>query len=657
MTIIRQVIARLFAPAAGSDELLAGQYQALRRQIPLMYALMFVDAAFLGFAAYNQVSLALSVGVPTVLLVVTVCRALIWIRREDTIPSPTDIRRYLKSTIIAAAVLSCGFGGWGLLLLYAAKSAQMLAVALYIFVGTISCCYCLQPLPAAGRLVLLFGAMPVTIRLVLSGDWYLFGIAANFMIVAALVARTLSTNHRGFIEVVNSRSEMLTEQERARIAEQRAQELAYRDALTGLQNRRALTERLDGLRLQNGGRGTFALLILDLDLFKAVNDVHGHPAGDRLLKHVAQRLEGVVAGLGTPYRLGGDEFAIILEDDNAEKRFAATIAQSLVQELTVPFQIEGLTHHIGASVGLSFFPGDAIDSETLLRRADIALYKAKALGRCRQLAFDPGMDAEITNRSYLERDLRRDLTRGAFRPWYQPIVNLQSGKVTGFEMLARWLKGNRLLVGPDRFIPIAEECGLVGDLMLTLLEQACRDAAEWDPNLVLSINVSPIQLKDRSLAENVAEVLSRTGFPATRLKLEITENALISEPENAKAMVNLLKKEGVRLALDDFGTGFSSIQHLRILPFDNIKIDQSFIMGLEDDADARRMVRAMVRLASSLDLPVVAEGIESHGTLEVLKRMGCAEGQGYLFGKPMEAREIAQLLQKRQHRASGALAA
>ena len=312
MTIIRQVIARLFAPAAGSDELLAGQYQALRRQIPLMYALMFVDAAFLGFAAYSQVSLALSVGVPTVLLVVTVCRALIWIRREDTIPSPTDIRRYLKSTIIAAAVLSCGFGGWGLLLLYAAKSAQMLAVALYIFVGTISCCYCLQPLPAAGRLVLLFGAMPVTIRLVLSGDWYLFGIAANFMIVAALVARTLSTNHRGFIEVVNSRSEMLTEQERARIAEQRAQELAYRDALTGLQNRRALTERLDGLRLQNGGRGTFALLILDLDLFKAVNDVHGHPAGDRLLKRVAQRLEDVVAGLGTPYRLGGDEFAIIL---------------------------------------------------------------------------------------------------------------------------------------------------------------------------------------------------------------------------------------------------------------------------------------------------------------------------------------------------------
>jgi diguanylate cyclase (GGDEF)-like protein len=642
---------------AGSDELLIGQYQALRRQIPLMYVLMFIDAAFLGCATFGEVPLAQSIGVPAILLVVTIGRSAVWMRRRQTTPPPESIRRYLRSTIIVAAVLSSGFGSWGLLLLDAANPVQMFAVALYIFVGAITCCYCLQPLPAAGRLVLIFGAMPVTVRLILSDDWYLFGVAANFIIVAALVARTLSTNHRGFIEVINSRSDMLAEQARARVAEQQAQRLAYHDALTGLPNRRALTEHLDGLRLPSGTGAIAALLLLDLDLFKAVNDVHGHPAGDRLLKRVAQRLTEVVCDVGTAYRLGGDEFAVTLELTGADRGAAIVTAQRIVDGLADPFRIEGLTHHIGASVGVSFFPDDAVDSETLMRRADIALYRAKALGRSRQLAFEPGMDAEITRRSSLERDLRRDLTRGAFHPWYQPIVNLSSGKLTGFEMLAQWHRTDNLHVGPDQFIPIAEECGLVGDLMLDLLQQACAGASEWGPDLILSINVSPTQLKDRSLSEKILGVLAATGFPATRLKLEITENALISEPENAKGMVSLLKSRGVRLALDDFGTGYSSIQHLRLLPFDNIKIDQSFILGLEGDEDAHRMVQAMVRLATSLDLPVTAEGIESHAVLEVLRGMGCAEGQGYLFGKPMETAGVAELLGRQRFRASHSLAA
>lgn len=644
-------------PLSSSDELLVAQYQALRKQIPLMYALMSVDAAFLGFASFGEVPLGLSVGMPVALLLVTVCRALIWVRRPGSVPPVASVRRHLRSTVILAGVLSSAFGGWGLLLLEAADPVQMFAVALYIFVGAIGCCYCLQPLPTAARLVMLLGAMPVTIRLILSSDWYLFGVATNFLIVAALVSRTLSTSHRGFIEVLNSRSEMLAEQERARLAEQKAQQLAYHDALTGLQNRRALTEHLDALRIGDTPAEKVALLLLDLDLFKSVNDVHGHPEGDRLLRCVAARLTRVVGEAGAAYRLGGDEFAVTLGLHRTQPDAGAEMAERLIKELGKPFQIDGLAHHIGASVGLSIFPVDAIDSETLMRRADIALYKAKAQGRSRHLAFEPGMDAEIARRSYLERDLRRDLTRNAFRPWYQPIVNLRSGRITGFEMLARWHKGERLRVGPDQFIPIAEECGLVGDLMLALLEQACADAARWDPDLTLSINVSPTQLKDRALSGKVLKVLEKTAFPPHRLKLEITENVLISEAENAKAVIGALKERGAKLALDDFGTGFSSIQHLRILPFDNIKIDRSFIEGLDQDDEAYRMIEGMIRLAASLNLPVVAEGIERPATLDLLKDLGCAEGQGFLFGKPMEAARVDDLLRRRGPKGETSLAA
>lgn len=646
MVILRAILQRLFGVPDGSDELLIEQYHALRRQIPLLYALMTIDAAFLGFAIYGQVPLGLSAAAPAVLLAISGGRALVWLLRGPVVPKPADIRRYLRSTTIAAAVLSSAFGGWGLLLLDLANPVQVFAIALYIFVGAMSCCYCFQTLPPAAYLVLLLGAMPVTIRLLLSGDWYLVGIGANFIMVAALVARTLSTNYKGFIEVLTSRSEMLAEQARARMAEQRAQQLAYHDELTGLPNRRALSEQLDAFHDKPDAQ--VALLILDLDHFKSVNDVHGHPAGDRLLQSVAQRLTGIVGDAGTAYRLGGDEFAVTLKPDGNESSTAAGMAKRVVEELAIPFQIDGLSHHIGASAGVSLFPDDATDSETLMRRADIALYRAKALGRSQHMFFKPEMDAELTRRSVLERDFRRDLRRGAFRPYYQPIVDLKSGQITGFEMLARWRRTDTLEVGPDQFIPIAEESGLIGDLMLKLLEQACCDAAAWEPELMLSVNLSPTQLKDRWLSEKILAVLTKTGFSARRLKLEITENALISEPENAKRMVEGLKNQGVLIALDDFGTGFSSIQHLRLLPFDNIKIDRSFIVGMQHDEEAYRMVLSMVSLASSLGLSVVAEGIESTEILEILKGIGCTEGQGYLFGKPTDADGIIELLGARK---------
>ncbi len=647
----RRLRRRLQGPRS-SRSLVLVQYNALRGQVPLMYALMIVNAAFLGFAIFKQVPLALSVGAPILLSCMAIARAMVWLRRKPGHPKIARIRRYLRVTTRFAAILSAAFGGWGLILLEFANPSQTFAIALYIFVGAIGCCYCLQTLPAAARLVLLLGALPVTVRLLVSGDWYLVGVGANFAFVSALIGRMLNRYHQGFIEVLNSRSEMLVEQSRARQAERDAQQLAYADALTGLPNRRALSEHLDSLRFLGSDRA-MALIAIDLDLFKDVNDVHGHLTGDRLLVAVAECLTRIVGRSGTAYRLGGDEFAITLDIEGDHSTAPQTLAGRIVDALATPFRIDGLVHHIGGSVGISLFPFDAIDSETLMRRADIALYQAKAHGRSQYKLFQPAMDAEIVRRSALEQEFRRDLLGCAFRPYYQPIVDLRSQRVTGFEMLARWHRADGRDVGPCEFIPIAEECGLVGDLMLMLLEQACEDARAWGNDLILSINVSPTQLKDRWLSEKILSVLTRAGLPPRRLKLEITENALISEPEHAKSVVESLKNQGVLLALDDFGTGYSSIQHLRILPFDNVKIDRSFITDMEHDPEVRRMAVSMIQLASNLDLSVVAEGIESEATLAILREVGCAEGQGYLFGQPVDNAGARALLDRQAQRSAG----
>jgi diguanylate cyclase (GGDEF)-like protein len=609
-----------------------------------MYGLMFIDIIFLAVSSFDDVSLTMSLAMPLALSIVIAVRAGLWLSRRTVAAPPTNIRRYFRSTIIAAALLSMAFGGWGLMLFEQAEPGRSMSVALYVFVGTISCCYCLLTLPIAGRLVLLFGAMPVTIRLLASGDWQLIGTGANFIIVAILILRTMSTSYAGFTEVVRSRSDMQSERERARDAEQRAQEFAYRDALTGLQNRRALSEHLDAFAFEDRSATHLALLVLDLDRFKAVNDVHGHPAGDSLLRAVVARLIEVVDGIGTAYRLGGDEFAVIVETAGPDSGSAIILAQKIVDRLAAPFPIDGLIHHIGASVGITVLPRDAIDRETMMRQADIALYKAKECGRSQHRTFEVQMDIEITRRSELERDLRNDINGIAFLPFYQPIVNLATGEIAGFEMLARWNRADGETIGPNQFIPIAEECGLVGELMLKLFDRACLDAAAWGPGLALAVNVSPIQLKDPWFSEKVLAVLTRTGFPARRVTLEITENALIAEPANAKRLIQSLKNQGMLLALDDFGTGFSSIQHLQMLPFDKLKIDRSFVQGLERHGEPYKMVLAITRLATSLGVDVVAEGIEDESALEIVRELGCAEGQGFHFGEPMDAAGAVQAL-------------
>ncbi len=423
-----------------------------------------------------------------------------------------------------------------------------------------------------------------------------------------------------------------------------ARGLAYYDPLTGLENRRALQERLDALNSRQSA-SQVGLIIVDLDRFKTINDVHGHLAGDRLLRLATERLVEESMEGQTVYRLGGDEFAILIDVHKAGTAAPEAIARHIVLRMSQPFFDSGLVHHIGASAGIAFFPGDANDGLGMIRAADVALYRAKHAGRGQHRCYELAMDDQIKQRALLEQQLRAAIGLGMIKPYYQPLVDLASGRTIGFELLARWHRSDGSAVEPDQFIPIAEECGLIGELLLDLLDRVCIEARDWDPQLTIALNISPVQINDPWLAEKILATLARHGFSPKRIAIEITENAILSDEDNARRMIVSLKNQGMKIGLDDFGTGYSSLHHLRILPFDQIKIDKSFITRIEEDPEALRIVKAIIGLAVSLDLPVVAEGIETLAVANIMRDLGCAQGQGYLFGRAEPAADAYRLSQ------------
>jgi diguanylate cyclase (GGDEF)-like protein len=414
--------------------------------------------------------------------------------------------------------------------------------------------------------------------------------------------------------------------------------MARHDALTGLPNRVMFWERL-AQACQDGG--LTALLAVDLDRFKPVNDVHGHAAGDRLLQLVADRLRATVRETDVVARLGGDEFAIAALADSNE---AQHLARRVVAALDEPFELEGATVQIGCSIGVALGSADGADAELLMQRTDAALYRAKAEGRNCFRVFDSGMDNKIRERAELEAELRRAIARDELVPHFQPLVELGTGRLVGFEMLARWPHPTRGEVPPAQFVPIAENAGLAGAMTERLLHRACHAAVAWPDHLTLATNISSVQLRDRRLPAMVGVVLAASGLPARRLEIELTESALVEDFELAREILTALKATGVRLALDDFGTGYSSLRHLQALPLDKLKIDASFVHAMAGSAECCKIVAAVVGLAHSLGLSTVAEGIEDAATAEVLRELGCDLGQGWLFGHAMPAEAVDAML-------------
>ena len=436
-------------------------------------------------------------------------------------------------------------------------------------------------------------------------------------------------------------------------AEQSIAHMARHDALTELPNRVLLRERMaEGLaRVETKGE-SMAVLCLDLDNFKAVNDTLGHPIGDRLLRAIAARLGAAVREDDTVARLGGDEFAILQAD--ADIVAAEMLARRVVEMLSEPIFIDGHEINSGVSIGIAMAPADSSGGDHLMKCADLALYRAKAEGRGTFRFFEQDMDARIQARRMLELDLRRALTAGEFSLVYQPQVNLASNRIVALEALLRWHHAERGTVPPSEFIPLAEEMGLIVPLGEWVLRQACTEAARWPEPIKVAVNLSPVQFRSRGLVTMVTQALAAARLPAQRLELEITEAVLLQDDETVVTMLHQLRALGVRVAMDDFGTGYSSLSYLRSFPFDKIKIDRSFISDIERNRDSASIIRAIANLGASLGIETTAEGIETDEQLDLVRRAGCTEMQGYLASPPRPASEVPELIARLNRDAAAA---
>ncbi len=429
--------------------------------------------------------------------------------------------------------------------------------------------------------------------------------------------------------------EDITERKRAEL---QIAHMAHHDSLTDLANRVLFREQMEkalsDLR-QNGKQ--FSVFVFDLDLFKSVNNSLGHPVGDTLLKTVAQRLREIVRDTDTIGRIGGDEFAILQIVDRNQKRETIMLANRLLKAISAPYKIDGHRIVIGTSVGIAMAPDDGTDAEQLLKNADLALYRAKSEGRNDYRFFEPQMDAEARLRRALEVDLRNALAGQEFELHYQKIIDIQSKEACGVEALIRWRHPDHGLIGPNRFIPLAEDIGQIIPLGDWILRKACADAAAWPEHIKLAINLSPVQFKNEKLVASVARAIADAGISPGRVELEVTESVLLHQSEGNLSVLHQLKQLGISIVLDDFGTGYSSLSYLRIFPFDKIKIDSSFVAELSNRSDCTAIVSAVTSLGRTLDITTTAEGVETEEQFTLLRAAGCTQAQGYLFSRPEPA--------------------
>ncbi|WP_338027997.1 putative bifunctional diguanylate cyclase/phosphodiesterase [Croceibacterium selenioxidans] len=427
-----------------------------------------------------------------------------------------------------------------------------------------------------------------------------------------------------------------------RRAEERANQLAAMDPLTGSLNRRSGGPAIDKLLEDaRASRREVALLMVDLDKFKQINDLNGHKMGDAVLVEIARRIGELLPSEGILARIGGDEFVCALPYDARDSGDIDRLALQLIASVSAPINAYEMQLEAAVSIGMAssgeHFDATEPDAEALIHHADMAMYHAKKHGRNRYFWFEPAMERELRHRNDLETGIRRGIPAGEFVPFYEQQIDLETGELVGFEMLARWQSPVFGLVNPDTFIPIAEEIDQIGALSESLIRQALDDAKEWHQKLTLSVNVSPMQMRDPWFAQKLLRLLIESGFPPSRLEVEITESCLHENLGAVRAMVTSLKNQGIRISLDDFGTGYSSLSQLRALPFDRLKIDRSFVSELANEGMGHELVEAIVSLGRDLSLPMTAEGVESHEILAKLRSFGQLKGQGYLYGFPEDA--------------------
>ncbi|AYR22810.1 putative bifunctional diguanylate cyclase/phosphodiesterase [Herbaspirillum rubrisubalbicans] len=637
---LMSMVRRYWRVNVDQPELLIAQYRAFAGKMPMMYLILLINTWGLAYTYLGLVPLWLGLYFPVLLTVLCVIRISFWWRGRHVDPTPGMAAAALKRTNLLAPPIALSFSLWSVLLFPYGDSYAQAHVAFYMGITVICCIFCLMYLRSAA----------LSVALIVNGIFTLFFLATHIpTFVAAAMNVVLVT--LGMLAIVNSHyndfRRLIDAQVKTTLLGNENLRLANLDSLTQIPNRRKFFAQLDQIcsrATANGQR--FAVAILDLDGFKAVNDLYGHTHGDQLLVEVGQRLSALC---GEEYlhlaRLGGDEFAIIIDagqSDDVLQQFGARICDALRR----PFVLYKATVQIAASVGVATFPDMAVDASSLYEHADYALYQGKRERRGTVTLFSAQDKAQIQRNANVEQALRRADFERELSVVFQPIVRLDDCQPVAFEALARWHSATKGVVAPMEFIPAAERMGIINQLSVTLLKKALQAAAAWPPDMRLSFNLSANDINTSEGMSEIVKVITGSGFCASRLDLEITETAVLQDLEKSRQLVTSLRQLGCGITLDDFGTGYASLSHLHALPLTRIKIDKSFVADIEHDAVSHKIIKSLLALSHDMQLACVVEGVETPQHLQSLRELGAVYGQGYLFSVPLAAEQVQSWLER-----------
>lgn len=627
-------ISKLFRIDADNHELLGAQLAAFSRQVPLLYFILSVNSIALAFTHHGVAPVSLTIVFPGILVGACALRCLIWLRRRDRAVEPKAAARTLRSTVLLGGILGLSFLAWALSLFPYGDTARNGHILFFVGITVVSCIFCLMHVrPAA---LTLTGAviLPFVIFLLATGDAVKIAIGLNLLLVTVAMTYILIICSRQFAAMVNG------EVETRRLSQENFR-LANVDSLTDLPNRRRFFHRLSLLAERaRTEEHTFAVGVLDLDGFKAVNDLYGHGVGDRVLKETGQRLLQLSDDTHFIARLGGDEFGIIV-DASLDSEAVLAIGARVCSVFDQPFFISGILAKIGGSIGFAVAPDAGTTAELLYERADYALYHAKARFRGQPVIFSREHEIEIRKISTIEHTLRRIDLDAELSLHFQPIVNVATTRLVGFEALARWHSPELGDVPPDIFISVAERTELIGTITLVLLQKALAAASSWPEDMFLSFNLSMRDLVSQVTILQIVALIERSGIDPRRIIIEVTETALMQDYEQVQASLGTLRSMGLKVALDDFGAGQSSLSYVHQLSLDKIKIDRGFIRNIATQENSRNIVKTVIDLCRNLKFDCVVEGVETADQVEIVNRLGCSTMQGYFFSKPMPQDRIA----------------
>ena len=626
-------VLKLFRIDADNHELMGAQLAAFSRQVPLLYFILSVNSIALAFTHYGVAPASMTLIFPCILVGACVLRCLIWVRRRGRAVDPKIAARTLRSTVLLGGMLGVAFLAWALGLFPYGDSARNGHILFFVGITVVSCIFCLMHVRPAALTLTAAVIVPFVIFLLASGDVVKIAIGLNLLLVTVAMIYILIICSKQFAAMVNG------EVETRRLSQENFR-LANIDSLTDLPNRRQFFHRLSLLAERAGTEGhPFVVGVLDLDGFKAVNDLYGHGVGDRVLMEAGQRLLRLCDDTHFIARLGGDEFGIIV-DAALDSDAVLAIGTRVCSAFDDPFSITGILAKIGGSMGFALAPDAGTTAELLYERADYALYHAKAKCRGRPVIFSRAHEVEIRKRSTIEHTLRRIDLDAELSLHFQPIVNLATARLVGFEALARWHSPELGDVAPGVFISVAERTDLIGTITQVLLRKALAAVAAWPEDIFLSFNLSMRDLVSQVTILQIVSLIESSGIDPRRIIIEVTETALMQDYEQVQASLGILRSMGLKVALDDFGAGQSSLSYVHQLSLDKIKIDRGFIRNIASQENSRNIVKTVIDLCRNLKFDCVVEGVETAEQAEIVGRLGCSTMQGYFFSRPMPQDQV-----------------